>query len=410
MTGPTASGKKPVLFLEQQSWLGGAQKVLEFVLDSIIPEFEPIVAFPNHGPFCKKLQRRDIETLLFPLGTYQSGRKSYAEIMEFSGRSLMCGVKLAAFIRKREIALVYVNGPRCLPAGVLAALLTGCPVLFHLHLTLCRKHEVMMVARLARYVAKIVSCSRAAAQPLVDANPALDRVIQVLYNPVLDRARTIHVFLDVPPSPARLALGMVGRITESKGQLRVLNAVSALPPCLQEQIRLVFVGAPSPGNVADLTYTRHVKELALRLNLHERIFWAGYQTDSTSFYASMDVLVQPSSTQAGEGMPMAILEALREGIPVIASRTGGIPEVIRDGANGLLVPPGNDLALTQALQSFLVDDALRARLRAGTRATLTDQFSIENFQSRIRALVRELSSSGASRIAPSSRGEQAAWI
>jgi glycosyltransferase involved in cell wall biosynthesis len=162
--------------------------------------------------------------------------------------------------------------------------------------------------------------------------------------------------------------------------------------------------------VADLAYARCLKELASRLNLEQRLIWAGYQTDPTAFYASMDVLVQPSSAQAGEGMPLAVLEALREGIPVIASRTGGIPEVIRDGANGLLFPPGDDRALAQALQRFLDDDSLRTRLQAGTRATLTDQFSIETFQSQTRALIREMSGSEAPRAALASRGENAAWM
>jgi glycosyltransferase involved in cell wall biosynthesis len=203
---------------------------------------------------------------------------------------------------------------------------------------------------------------------------------------------------------------MVGRITESKGQLRLLNAVSALRPYLQKQIRVVIVGAPSPGSVADLAYARRLKELASQLNLQQRLVWAGYQTDPTAFYASMDVLVQPSSAQAGEGMPLAVLEALREGIPVVASRTGGIPEVIRDGANGLLFPPGDDRALAHALQRFLDDDSLRARLRAGTRATLTDQFSIENFQFQTRELIREVSGTETPRIALASRGENAAWL
>jgi glycosyltransferase involved in cell wall biosynthesis len=190
----------------------------------------------------------------------------------------------------------------------------------------------------------------------------------------------------------------------------LLNAVSSLRPYLQKQIRLVIVGAPSPGSLADHAYARSLKELASRLNLHQRLFWAGYQADPTSFYASMDVLVQPSSAQSGEGMPLAVLEALRQGIPVIASRTGGIPEVICDGANGLLFPPGNDLALAKALQRFLDDDSLRARLRAGTRATFTDRFSLESFQSQTRALIREASGSEAPGIAPAPAREHAVWL
>jgi glycosyltransferase involved in cell wall biosynthesis len=172
--------------------------------------------------------------------------------------------------------------------------------------------------------------------------------------------------------------------------LNLLKAVSALPLDLQKKIRLIIVGAPAPGNATDLAYLSRVKELAARLNLQNQILWTGYQTDPTPFYASMDVLVQPSSDLAGEGLPMVIMEALREGIPVIASRTGGIPEVIRDGSNGLLVTPDDEAALTRALQSVLEDPVLRARLQSGARDSLSERFSLTNFQSQILACVREL--------------------
>jgi len=370
--------------------MSGAQKVLEFVLDAVAPEFAPIVAFPTNGPFRRHLQNRSIQTVLYPLGTYQSGQKSRAEMLTFSVRSVACGLRLANLIRRERVGLIYVNGPRCLPAGVVAAKLTGRPLLLHLHLTLSRKREARIVARLARHAGKIVSCSYAAAQPLLEESPILNSSLQIIYNPLLESSGGADRTPDGSPLAASFVLGMVGRVTESKGHLNLLKAVSALPPDLQKKIRLVIVGAPAPGNAADLGYLSRAKELAARLNLQTQILWAGYQTDPTLFYASMDVLVQPSSAQAGEGMPMVIMEALREGIPVIASRTGGIPEVIRDGSNGVLVTPSDDRALTHALQSFLEDPVLRARLQVGSRDSLSERFSLANFQSQTLACVREL--------------------
>jgi glycosyltransferase involved in cell wall biosynthesis len=244
----------------------------------------------------------------------------------------------------------------------------------------------------------------------VDANPALDSKIQVIYNPILKIAGATQVSAEASVASTSFTLGMVGRITESKGHMHLLGAVTKLRPEIKKQIRLVIVGAPSPGSVADLAYARRLKERASRLNLQDRILWAGYQTDPNPFYSSMDVLIQPSSNQAGEGMPLVILEAFRHGIPVIASRTGGIPEIINDGVNGLLFSPGDDNALAQALQQYLSDGWLRARLRTGSRATLTDQFSVENFQSKIRALVQEVSGPETPRQAQSSHGELAAWM
>src|SRR5207249_5293197 len=72
--------KKRILILEQQSWSGGAQRVLEVVLSSLTDEFDPIVAFPDDGSFSMALHEQGIATCTFPLGTYRPGKKSYPEM------------------------------------------------------------------------------------------------------------------------------------------------------------------------------------------------------------------------------------------------------------------------------------------------------------------------------------------
>ena len=180
--------KKKILFLEQQSWLSGAQRVLESVLEATGEDYRPIVAFPGDGPFRTKLADQNIQTLTYPLGFYQTGRKSRSEMLGFAGRSVLCALKLVTVIRKQGVELVYINGPRCLPAGVLAARLTGRPALFHLHLTLVRKPEIMLVANLARYVSAIVSCSQAAAAGIICSNRRLAGKVHIIYNPVVECA------------------------------------------------------------------------------------------------------------------------------------------------------------------------------------------------------------------------------
>ncbi|PYR85638.1 MAG: hypothetical protein DMG18_05425, partial [Acidobacteria bacterium] len=165
--------KKRILILEQQSWSGGAQRVLEVVLSSLTDEFDPIVAFPDDGSFSMALHEQGIATCTFPLGTYRPGKKSYPEMFLFVLRSLHCALKLAALIRKERIAVIYINGPRCLMAGVLAAWLTRSPSLFHLHLILARKSELFVVKCLARRVATILACSEAAAESLLKADRRL---------------------------------------------------------------------------------------------------------------------------------------------------------------------------------------------------------------------------------------------
>jgi hypothetical protein len=116
--------KPTILFLEQQSWRAGGQRVLEVVLDALRDDFSLLVAFPDDGPFATQLRRHAVETLTYPLGRYRSGEKSLREKLEFGVRSLACAIGLARTIRQKRVRLVYINGPRALPAGVLAARLT----------------------------------------------------------------------------------------------------------------------------------------------------------------------------------------------------------------------------------------------------------------------------------------------
>lgn len=382
--------KQTILFLDQQSWLGGAQRVLEAVLGSLETEFDPIVAFPNQGPFRDAVEAKGIGTLTIPIGDYRSGRKSFMEMASFAFRSVLCGFQLAALIRKRRVTLVYINGPRCLPSGVFAAWLTGRPSLFHLHLILTRKAEVFLVTRLARSVSRIVACSRAAARSLLDADPRLSEKTEVLYSPV--PGQIVPAFEHTqggPSSSARsFTVGMVGRITDVKGQHLLLKAVGKLPAEIRDRLRILVVGDPAPASKADLRYANKLRSLALQFGLQDNIVWGGYQTDPGPCYASMDVLVHPALW--AEAMGLVILEALQRGVPVIAARIGGIPEIIDNGTNGLLVAPGDEDALGQALKRFVEDDSFRKRLQKGARSGLDDRFTLKSFSPKIRTLVGKL--------------------
>lgn len=385
--------KPPILFLEQQSWRGGAQKVLDVVLDSLQPDFQPVVVFPEAGPYSEALRRRSIETRICPLGAYQSGRKSFSEMLSFVVRSVYCALRLSSLIRRRRIQLVYINGPRWLVAGVLAARLTGCSSIFHLHLTLSRRADLFLASRAGKYVTRIVTCSRAAAASLVGTSFGLKRKTQVLYNPLSE------IVDETPASDSRriqvgassgLVIGIVGRITEAKGHHILLRAVAKLRESQKAKITLLIVGEPMPGSKEDLRYDQSLKSSATELGLEGRILWAGYQADLDRYYSAMDLLAFPSTCE--EGMGLVLLEAMSRGIPVIASRVGGVPEVVEDRVNGLLVPSEDANALAGALERILIDPALRKRMGSAARASIDDRFSIKPFRRKIRSLISELCS------------------
>jgi glycosyltransferase involved in cell wall biosynthesis len=395
--------KRQILILEQQSWYGGAQRILEVVLSSIEQDFEPVVAFPERGPFSTALQERHIETLTLPLGKYPPGRKSYRDMMAFALRTLFCTVKIASIIHRKRISLVYINGPRCLPAGVTAAWLMRRPSLFHSHLILTRKPEIALAKHCARHVTKIVACSDAAAESLLSADRRLVAKLDVFHNPTLERVRRVCLPVEHAGRTDHITIGMVGRITEAKGHRVLFNALGKLSAEVRNKIRLIIVGAPAEDCAEDLRYARGLEQYAKEIGL-ENILWTGYREDVARYYASMDVLVQPSVAESGEALPLAVLEALETGVPIIASRTGGIPEIVRNEFNGLLYPTGDEKELARSVERFVEDSSLRDRLRAGALAPLDDRFSLATFTRNISRAVSLLCHDSNKPAAPACEG------
>ena len=391
MTGSTATPTS-ILFLEQQAHRAGAQRVLAEVLRALDPDYLPIVGLPEEGPFAEEIRRRGIETFLYPLGRYASGRKPVADMTKLALRSLYCGWLLARLIRRRGIRLVYINGPRSLIAGALAARLTGRPAVFHLHLTMTRTADIFVTARAAKHVTRILACSETTAAALLANHLELKSKLQVVYNPVRElcagaggAAPTGERRADTPNGRA-FVVGVVGRITPQKGQHVLLDAALELAR-RGKTLRVIFVGAPGPHSFEDDLYLSSLKLCVKDSSLENQVTWAGYQEDPTPLYAACDVVVIPSTVS--EGLPMVAIEAMQLGIPVIGSNVGGIPEIVRDGVNGFLVPPHDAKALADRVQQIFDDGELLMRMKAQALASVDGRFSTGHFALAIRGVIDE---------------------
>jgi glycosyltransferase involved in cell wall biosynthesis len=114
---------------------------------------------------------------------------------------------------------------------------------------------------------------------------------------------------------------------------------------------------------------------AEQLGIADRVRFVGWQPDAAKVFAAIDVFVMPSTFEGG---PTTVLEAMAMARPVIASNVGMVPEVIDDGASGLVVPPADPTALGNALNRLLTDDALSAGLGEQAREHALANFSIDN--------------------------------
>lgn len=152
----------------------------------------------------------------------------------------------------------------------------------------------------------------------------------------------------------------VGAVVPHKGQDTVVDALAALEPQLRWSCTM------TGSLTTDRAFSARVTARAAEAGLSERISWTGVLTGPQldAAYGSADLLVAPSRA---ESYGMAVAEALRRGIPVVASRVGGIPEAVAPGAAAMLVPPGRPDELSAVLRRWITDPALRARLTEAAR-------------------------------------------
>lgn len=125
--------------------------------------------------------------------------------------------------------------------------------------------------------------------------------------------------------------------------------------------------------------------LAEQLGVAERIRWAGFRRDVDALLAGCDLFVHPSLDDA---FPTVLLEAMAAGLPIVASRVGGIPEIVNDGITGELVEPGDSAALAEAINALL-DDAEAMRRMRGAASERAERFSITAWIGRLFAVYRE---------------------
>ncbi len=172
---------------------------------------------------------------------------------------------------------------------------------------------------------------------------------------------------------ARLTGAVIGTLEPRKGQ-DVLLAALALLPAAEVAVKIA-------GRALDPAFVR-------QLPADPRVEFLGAleHAAAVGLLRAADFLVLPSRD---ETMPLVLLEAMSLGKPIVSTDVGGIAEWLRDGENGLLVPPGDPAALAAALRRLLGDSALRARLGRAARATFEEHFALERYGARMAAILQE---------------------
>lgn len=181
------------------------------------------------------------------------------------------------------------------------------------------------------------------------------------------------------PEAAPLVM-MLARLDPQKGIETFLDAAAAVSRRHHDARFLVvgdvFTAARRDGVLQrDDTYRQRLTQHAARLGLGERVLFTGYRSDVPELLSQAVVSVLPS--HSGEGLPNALMESMAAGVPIVATRVGGSPEVVGEGGEaGLLVSPRDPGALAQAIGAVLDDRELARRLGQAARRRVTEHFSL----------------------------------
>ncbi|MFN3886643.1 MAG: glycosyltransferase [Aquabacterium sp.] len=196
------------------------------------------------------------------------------------------------------------------------------------------------------------------------------------FTPSKERRGPLRQGLGIPEDA--VLVGQIGRLSPEKGPDVFLRAALAAHGAAPD-VHFVLVGE-GPLR-ADL------QELVARLGLASRVHFAGLRQDMASVYAELDIVVSASRSEA---MPLALLEAMSCGLPVVATRVGGVPDLIQPGLSGWLVGDGDHDAMGAQIVSLVRDRALSDRVGQMARDRIVSQFSLDHSVTATAQLLRKL--------------------
>jgi len=285
--------------------------------------------------------------------------------------------RLAGLINSNGIDLLVTHDYKSRFYGSRAAKKTKIPHVAYFHGWTSEDLKVRFYnyldKKLMRKADRIIAVSKSSASVLSRAGIPTSR-ISVIYN-------AYETSAEIPPTRMRhapLVIGVIGRLSWEKGVhvfLRALATIKGKAPEFKAEI------------YGDGPYNERLRKLSVHLGLDDKVDFKGFREDIDKVYDNIDFLVVPSLS---EGHPLVILEAWAGGIGIIASRAGGIPEILENGKSGILVDTDNPEMLGSAIRRALTDYNVMIQYGRTGFETLKRRFNCEQQESSLTAVYNDV--------------------
>lgn len=306
------------------------------------------------------------------------GRVAYSLRSPFYWQVPLAAIRLAGILRKERVDVIHASGALAALISGLSRLLGPGPVRIYERHHYTGRRRLRFSSRLAaRLSDHTIACSRAVKQVAIESDGSSSSDVTVIHA-AGEAPRTVDP-TEVDELRSRLGVSsgdavvvLVARLRPEKGHLILIEAMRILARMTSKKIHAIFVGAgPDEGAIRQ----------AVRSHEPFTLHMVGFQTDVAPWMAIADVVAMPSLV---EPFGKVAYEALAAGRPLVASRVGGIPEIVDDGRTGLLVAPNDPKPLAEALLEVLTSEDMRKRFEANGPATYEARFTRER---RIEAWV-----------------------
>lgn len=243
---------------------------------------------------------------------------------------------------------------------------------------------------LYRRVDKIFAISEYIRRNVLDTCPVNPEKVRLMHNALSlenyrpERYDRREVRRGLGIDPEALVIGIIGRLTPKKGHQEFLEAAAILARQYPDRLTFLIVGGASHEEEA---YERKIqRRVAGDPLLQPRVVFSGFRSDIPRMLAAIDLLAFPSYKEA---FGNTLLEAMAMGVPVVASNSGGVPEIIEAGISGILMPPRDGPALAAGLQKLIEDPEQRRRLAQNGREVVAQRFRFEDYIDRLEGVYRE---------------------
>ncbi len=351
-----------ILYVHGISAIGGSERDLLVLLKSLDRhKWEPSVACPGTGPLLHQLHALAIPTYALTLPPWR-------KLLSFFERHSAVR-RLGILIGQLNPAMIHVNDIWWVPHTLRAVRyhLSSLPIVAYVR-------QEIEPAKVRRYgldqVDAVIAISQQVEQSLIVGGVSANRV-RTLYSgidlsgkqPQTD-GQTIRQRAGIPSGA--VLLGTVANLFPRKGYEVMLRALPAIIRAVPT-VHYMIVGSDEHH------YADRLKQLAQELQIADRVHFVGFQDPVRPFLAALDLYVHPALM---EGFGIAVVEAMAMGQAVVATTTGGLPEVVAQGETGLLVPPGDAEALAATVIALLEDTLKRQQMGRKGMVRAQERFSL----------------------------------